>query len=85
MLTWHLSAATVADVSLPFSMWSCNGSFLVVSIMGVHTYLVNFIGIEDQDYGGFSQVAGEGLSSAFATFTLCWMITYSLAHAEPIE
>ena len=32
----------------------------MISMIGVHMYLVNFIGIEDQDYGGFSQIAQEG-------------------------
>jgi hypothetical protein len=57
----------------------------LIATVGVHMYFANFIGIEDQDYGGFSQVAVEGAVSAFATFTLCWMLTYSLAHATPME
>jgi len=57
----------------------------MIATIGVHMYLANFIGIEDQEFGGFSQVAVEGTGSAFATFTLCWMITYSLAHATPTE
>jgi hypothetical protein len=60
-------------------------SFFIVSTIGVHMYLVNFIGIEDQDYGGFAQVAQEGFPPAFATFTLWWMITYSLSHAAPVS
>ena len=47
-------------------------------------YLVNYIDLDDQDFGGFSQVAQEGFAPAFATFTLVWMVTYSLAHAPPI-
>ena len=59
-------------------------SFFMVSVVPVHMYLVNYLDIDDKEHGGDIAVAIEGLPAAFATFTLCWMLSYSLLHAAEL-
>ena len=59
-------------------------SFFMVSVVPVHMYLVNYLDIDDKEHGGYIAVAIEGLPAAFATFTLCWMLSYSLLHAAEL-
>ena len=59
-------------------------SFVMVSVVPVHMYLVNYLDIDDKEHGGYIAVAIEGLPAAFATFTLCWMLSYSLLHAAEL-
>uniref|UniRef100_A0A0K0EQ46 Hexosyltransferase n=1 Tax=Strongyloides stercoralis TaxID=6248 RepID=A0A0K0EQ46_STRER len=65
---------------LPFTGIGSILAFAVASGVSSHLYVTRFQGYDEDDLGGFFEIAKEGLSTAFATFMITWIITYTLFH-----
>jgi hypothetical protein len=38
--------------------------------------------VNEEDFGGISEIFKEGLMTSFATFVVTWIILYSALHAD---
>nr|CAB3265380.1 uncharacterized protein C20orf24 homolog [Phallusia mammillata] len=61
------------------------GIFAIILYVGITTVLLSLYVTEYQkqdieEYGGFTELAKEGFMSAFASFLVAWIITYSALH-----
>jgi len=61
------------------------GIIAIAVYVGASAVILNFYvtGFQNQDieeYGGFMEVAKEGFMSAFASFLVTWIITYTSMH-----
>uniref|UniRef100_A0A7E4VK01 Rab5-interacting protein n=1 Tax=Panagrellus redivivus TaxID=6233 RepID=A0A7E4VK01_PANRE len=58
----------------------------LVAYVGITTYtgqmfVTEWQGKDDEEYGGFWELAKEGFGTAFATFMVSWITVHSLIHA----
>ncbi len=51
--------------------------YVAISTALGHVYVTSFQNVDDEALGGFWELAKEGFGSAFATFMVAWIITYS--------
>jgi hypothetical protein len=56
--------------------------FLIVNIAIVYVYFSMFQRVNEEDFGGISEIFKEGLMTSFATFVVTWIILYSALHAD---
>ncbi|KAL3082199.1 hypothetical protein niasHT_037837 [Heterodera trifolii] len=54
---------------------------LITSAVG-HSYLTWFQEQDDEEFGGFWEIAKEGFGAAFATFMVSWITVYSTVHFD---
>uniref|UniRef100_A0A0N5BIM4 Rab5-interacting protein n=1 Tax=Strongyloides papillosus TaxID=174720 RepID=A0A0N5BIM4_STREA len=54
--------------------------FAITSGISSYLYVTRFQGYDEDELGGFFEIAKEGLSAAFATFMISWIVTYTLFH-----
>jgi uncharacterized protein YpmB len=56
--------------------------FFAVNVAIVYVYYNMFQKVDEEEYGGISEILKEGLMTSFATFIVTWIIFYSALHAE---
>lgn len=56
--------------------------FLAVNMAVIYIYFSIFQKVDEEDYGGISEIFKEGLMTSFATFIVAWIIIYSALHAD---
>jgi len=56
--------------------------FLAVNVAIVYAYYSLFQRINEDDFGGVSEILKEGLMTSFATFVVTWIILYSALHVD---
>jgi len=54
--------------------------FLAVNTIIVYVYFSMFQSVDEDEYGGMSEILKEGLMTSFATFLVTWIIIYSALH-----
>jgi len=64
-----------------------HGIFAMILYVAITTLVLNFYVSEYQqqdleEYGGFVELAKEGFMSAFASFLVAWILSYSAMHAS---
>lgn len=56
--------------------------FFAVNVAIVYVYFSVFQKVDEEDYGGISEIFKEGLMTSFATFVVAWIIFYSALHVD---
>ncbi|XP_052060535.1 respirasome Complex Assembly Factor 1-like [Mytilus californianus] len=56
--------------------------FLAVNVGIVYFYYNSFQKIDDEEYGGPSEILKEGLMTSFSTFVVAWILLYSALHTD---
>ncbi|CAD5222727.1 unnamed protein product [Bursaphelenchus okinawaensis] len=54
--------------------------YAAVSTFGGHFYITSYQGQDEEEFGGFWELAKEGFASAVATFLIAWITVYSAIH-----
>jgi len=54
--------------------------FVAVNLAIVYIYFNVFQHVDEEEYGGISEILKEGLMTSFATFFVTWIIFYSALH-----
>lgn len=55
--------------------------FLVVNVAIVYIYYNSFQKIDEEEYGGPTEILKEGLMTSFSSFLVAWIILYSALHS----
>jgi hypothetical protein len=56
--------------------------FLAVNVAIVYAYYSLFQRVNEEDFGGVSEILKEGLMTSFATFIVTWIILFSALHVD---
>lgn len=56
--------------------------FFAVNMAVIYVYFSMFQKVDEEEYGGISEIFKEGLMTSFATFVVAWIIFYSALHIE---
>ncbi|XP_041376278.1 respirasome Complex Assembly Factor 1-like [Gigantopelta aegis] len=56
--------------------------FLIINVVVVYLYYSSFHKIDEEEYGGISEILKEGLMTSFSSFLVAWIIFYSALHAD---
>ncbi|XP_052712349.1 respirasome Complex Assembly Factor 1-like [Crassostrea angulata] len=56
--------------------------FFALNLGIVYLYYNSFQKIDDEEYGGASEILKEGLMTSFAAFLVTWIIIYSSLHTN---
>jgi len=56
--------------------------FMAVNLAIVYFYYSTFQRVEEEEYGGVSEILKEGLMTSVATFFVTWIILYSALHND---
>nr|XP_022338192.1 uncharacterized protein C20orf24 homolog isoform X2 [Crassostrea virginica] len=56
--------------------------FFVFNLGIIYLYYNSFQKIDDEEYGGASEILKEGLMTSFAAFLVTWIIIYSSLHTS---
>ncbi|CAL1532364.1 unnamed protein product [Lymnaea stagnalis] len=56
--------------------------FLLVNVAIVYIYYNSFQKVDEEEYGGASEILKEGLMTSFSSFLVAWIILYSALHSE---
>jgi len=56
--------------------------FVAVNMAIVYFYFSVFQRVDEEEYGGVSEILKEGLMTSFATFFVTWIILYSALHVD---
>jgi len=56
--------------------------FVAVNMALVYVYFSSFQRVDEEEYGGISEILKEGLMTSFATFFVTWIILYSALHVD---
>ncbi|KAF6032417.1 C20orf24 [Bugula neritina] len=59
-------------------------TFLLTNCFVVYLYTTSYQNVDDEEYGGMTEILKEGMMSSFATFLVSWIIVYS-AKMENID
>lgn len=58
------------------------GLFLLVNVAIVYIYSNSFQKVDEEEYGGISEILKEGLMTSFSSFLVSWIILYSSLHVD---
>ncbi|KAK6023323.1 Rab5-interacting protein [Ostertagia ostertagi] len=72
-------------IGIAFGAFSMHGilailAYIAVSTMVAQHFVVKFQQVDEDDVGGFWELAKEGFGSAFATFMVAWITVYSAVY-----
>ncbi|CAF0847014.1 unnamed protein product [Brachionus calyciflorus] len=56
-------------------------SYCLVNALFVYVYSVSFQQIDEDEYGGVSDIIKEGFMTSFSSFLVFWIVVYSALHA----
>ncbi|KAH9502920.1 hypothetical protein Btru_072387 [Bulinus truncatus] len=56
--------------------------FLLVNVAIVYIYYNSFQKVDEEEFGGTSEILKEGLMTSFSSFLVAWIILYSALHSE---
>ncbi|KAI6217317.1 Rab5-interacting protein [Aphelenchoides fujianensis] len=59
--------------------------YVAISTLTGHLYVTSYQEQEDEEYGGFWELAKEGFGAAIATFLVSWICLYTLMHAPEVH
>ncbi|RUS76291.1 hypothetical protein EGW08_015937 [Elysia chlorotica] len=55
--------------------------FFVVNVAIVYLYYSSFQKVDEEEYGGASEILKEGLMTSFSSFLVAWIILYSALYS----
>ncbi|GMR59630.1 hypothetical protein PMAYCL1PPCAC_29825, partial [Pristionchus mayeri] len=67
---------------IPLSGILAIAAYAAVSTLVGQYFVVNYQGADEEQMGGFWELAKEGFGTAFATFLVAWITTYSAIHHD---
>ena len=56
--------------------------FFAVNVGIIYFYYNSYQKIDDEEYGGPSEILKEGLMTSFSTFLVAWILLYSSLHTD---
>ncbi|KAH3768524.1 respirasome Complex Assembly Factor 1-like [Dreissena polymorpha] len=56
--------------------------FFAVNVLITYIYFTSFQKVDEEEYGGISEILKEGLMTSFSSFVVMWILLYSWLHAE---
>lgn len=56
--------------------------FFAVNILITYIYFTSFQKVDEEEYGGISEILKEGLMTSFSSFLVLWILFYSSLHGE---
>ncbi|XP_060599084.1 GEL complex subunit OPTI-like [Ruditapes philippinarum] len=56
--------------------------FFAVNIVITYIYFTSYQKVDEEEYGGVSEILKEGLMTSFSSFVVLWILLYSSLHAE---
>lgn len=56
--------------------------FMLVNVAIIYIYNNSFQKVDEEDYGGMSEILKEGLMTSFSSFLVSWIILYSTLHVD---
>ncbi|KAK6184748.1 hypothetical protein SNE40_007150 [Patella caerulea] len=56
--------------------------FFLINVAIVYIYYSSFQKVDEEDYGGSSEILKEGLMTSFSSFMVAWIILYSALHSD---
>uniref|UniRef100_A0A0B6ZR01 Rab5-interacting protein n=1 Tax=Arion vulgaris TaxID=1028688 RepID=A0A0B6ZR01_9EUPU len=59
--------------------------FMLVNVAIVYIYYNSFQKVEEEEYGGATEILKEGLMTSFSSFMVAWIILYSALHSESLS
>ncbi|XP_071092043.1 GEL complex subunit OPTI-like [Haliotis cracherodii] len=58
------------------------GLFFIINVAIVYIYYNSFQRVDEEEYGGASEILKEGLMTSFSSFLVSWIILYSSLHTD---
>ena len=59
-------------------------SFFLINCLFVYLYASMFQCVDEEEYGGYSEIVKEGLMTAFATFLVVWVVCFDLIYGDKL-
>ncbi|XP_052816357.1 respirasome Complex Assembly Factor 1-like [Mya arenaria] len=56
--------------------------FVAINVIITYVYFTSFQKVDEEEYGGLSEILKEGLMTSFSSFLVLWILIYSSLHAE---
>lgn len=56
--------------------------FFAVNVLITYLYLSTFQKVDEEEYGGLSEILKEGLMTSFSSFLVLWILLYSSLHSD---
>lgn len=56
--------------------------FFAVNTLIIYLYFNSFQRVDEEEYGGMSELLKEGLMTSFSSFMVSWIILYSAIHFD---
>lgn len=56
--------------------------FFLINLGIVYLYYSTFQRVEDEEYGGSSEILKEGLMTSFSSFLVVWIVLYSSLYSD---
>ncbi|KAH3768317.1 respirasome Complex Assembly Factor 1-like [Dreissena polymorpha] len=56
--------------------------FFAVNVLITYIYFTSFQKVDEEEYGGISEILKEGLMTSFSSFVVMWILLYSWLHTE---
>merc|ERR1712193_182791 len=58
------------------------GLFLAINTLVIWLYFNSFQKVDEEEFGGITEILKEGLMTSFSSFLVSWIIVYSALHFE---
>jgi len=58
------------------------GLFLAINVFITYLYFTSFQKVDEEEYGGLSEILKEGLMTSFSSFLVLWILFYSSLHTD---
>lgn len=56
--------------------------FFAVNVLITYLYMSSFQKVDEEEYGGLSEILKEGLMTSFSSFLVLWILLYSSLHSD---
>jgi len=56
--------------------------FLALNVIITYVYLNTYQKVDEEEFGGLTEILKEGLMTSFSSFLVAWIIVYSALHFE---
>lgn len=83
LFIWRIVVAVIAAVAcgtLPATGWMPPAVFFLASILSTVMFYKGYLQIDEDEFGGKSQLLADGSPLSMCAFMVTWIVTYSTAH-----
>ncbi|KAE9420641.1 hypothetical protein Angca_007384, partial [Angiostrongylus cantonensis] len=82
---WGRQVVLSLIIGIAFGVTSMHGILAILAYVAISTvvaqhFVVKYQQVDEDEVGGFWELAKEGFGSAFATFMVSWITVYSAVH-----